>query len=98
MPKFNQITEEIGGWSVFLYPIMKGHKSACCDCGLVHEFDFGVVEVKETHPDGSFTWKEVDPEKFQVRFRVRRDKRSTGQRRRYLREHNDKRRTKNIHK
>lgn len=27
-------------------PIRKGYKMACCDCGLVHELDFRIVDGK----------------------------------------------------
>jgi hypothetical protein len=26
------------------YPIMKGYKMACCDCGLVHNMTFKVID------------------------------------------------------
>jgi len=27
-------------------PIKKGYRMACCDCGLVHDMDFRIVEGK----------------------------------------------------
>jgi len=39
------MTSEYGytedGWE---YPVQKGFKLACCDCGLVHTMDFRVVD------------------------------------------------------
>jgi len=29
-----------------IYPVMKGYRLACCDCGLVHKVDFGVFKGK----------------------------------------------------
>ena len=30
----------------WIRPVMKGYKMACCDCGLVHEFDFRIYHGK----------------------------------------------------
>lgn len=35
--------EEAGKW---IYPRRKGYRVKCCDCGLVHVFDFRLVEGK----------------------------------------------------
>lgn len=43
----------------WVYPVMTRYKMACCDCGLVHELDFELIE------DGK------------IRFRARRNNRST---------------------
>ena len=32
---------ENGEW---IFPIMKGYKACCCDCGLVHRMEFRVCE------------------------------------------------------
>ncbi len=56
---------EEGEWT---QPVMEGYKMACCDCGLVHTFDFKVV-----HPDGV-----AQPNQFQVQFRAWRHNRATG--------------------
>jgi hypothetical protein len=29
-----------GGWSEWVYPVMRGYLFKCCDCGLVHEMQF----------------------------------------------------------
>jgi hypothetical protein len=34
---------EAGEW---VKPVRKGYKLACCDCGLVHQFDFRVRKGK----------------------------------------------------
>ena len=36
-------------------PIMKKYGMKCCDCGLVHKFDFRVVEIMKRHKDGTAT-------------------------------------------
>ncbi len=38
-----------GEW---IMPIMSGYKMACCDCGLVHQIDFAVVDKDERFVDG----------------------------------------------
>jgi hypothetical protein len=36
-------------------PQMRGYLMKCCDCGLVHKFNFRVVKVKKTHRNGTWT-------------------------------------------
>lgn len=38
--------QQDGEW---VRPIMKGYRISCCDCGLVHEFNFKVVKIGRTH-------------------------------------------------
>lgn len=33
-----------GGWSEWIRPKRRGYLMGCCDCGLIHEMDFAVVE------------------------------------------------------
>ena len=54
-----------GEWT---YPVRKGFKLACCDCGLVHNVDFRLVGDK----------------KKQIHLRMKRNGRSTGQIRRHM--------------
>ena len=63
-------TPEEGEW---VRPVESGYKMACCDCGLVHNLDFRVVE--EDRP--------------RVEFRVFRNYRSTGQIRRWMKKKGD---------
>ena len=51
-------------------PVRMGYRTACCDCGLVHELDFRLV--------GPVTRRTIQ-------FRVRRNNRATGQIRRHSR-------------
>lgn len=49
--KYTQIYAETkNGWSHWRSPIFRGHRCQCCDCGLVHEYDFrirnGRVEMR----------------------------------------------------
>jgi hypothetical protein len=44
MTKFTQEYAVDNGWSDWIYPVMKGYKMACCDCGLVHDLEFRIVE------------------------------------------------------
>ena len=52
----------------WVQPARKGYKMACCDCGLVHRFDFKL---------------EKSGNRRFILFRVFRDNRATGQIRRY---------------
>lgn len=52
------------GSDEWVYPVMEGYRMMCCDCGLVHELDFEVVDAEY------------------VRFRARRNNRSTANARR----------------
>jgi hypothetical protein len=56
---------EAGEW---VRPVMEGYKMSCCDCGLVHTFNFSVKRV-----DG----------KYRVFFQVFRDNRATAAIRRW---------------
>lgn len=82
MPRFRQETAGPDGWSREIYPNMSGYRMGCCDCSLVHDVQFTVVEVTAIREDGTFDCEELDPERYRVMMRVRRNKRSTGQMRR----------------
>lgn len=34
------------GWSDWVLPVQTGYRLACCDCHLVHEMDFRVIDGK----------------------------------------------------
>lgn len=62
---------------------MKGYRIGCCDCGSVHDMDFSVVKVLKHNEDG--TWEHgapLDPTKYRVLFRAKRNNRSTAAMRR----------------
>lgn len=82
MSKFKQHVAGEGGWSEWDFPVMTGYKIACCDCGLVHDMEFGVLRVTKHNADGSWKAKELDSVKYRVQLRARRNNRSTGQMRR----------------
>lgn len=82
MAKFRQEhSEPDSEWSRWVNPIMKGYKLACCDCGLVHDFEFRAFKVVKTSKNGKIV-KLLPIGKYQVEFKCRRNKRSTGQMRR----------------
>lgn len=83
MSKIKVEFEVNGKWSRWVPPKMKGYKMACCDCGLVHDMQFKVVEVTKTMKDGSWLFVPVKAGKYRVMFRASRNKRSTGQVRRH---------------
>lgn len=65
------------GWCKWIAPQMRGYRLGCCDCGLVHDVNFEVVKVMKTSPDGSWTHKVLDPQKYRVLMVARRNNRST---------------------
>ncbi len=52
-------------------PVMENYLMACCDCGLVHEIDFRVVEVIEHFENGDKAYAPA-PNEYEVEFRARR--------------------------
>jgi hypothetical protein len=66
-----------------VHPVMSGYMMSCCDCGLVHKIDFTTVKVTRRYKDGSWRYRELDPEKFRVVFEADRHNRATAQVRRW---------------
>ena len=60
------------GWSEWVQPVMQRYLMACCDCGLVHEMQFGVLRKGPDLPDGSWEGDELNPAEYRVEFRARR--------------------------
>ncbi len=48
MKKPKSKTYSIGknGWTKWVYPYMKNYKFECCNCGLVHKFEFEIFTTK----------------------------------------------------
>ena len=69
--QIDPVTED--GWSEWQFPIHKGYLMQCCDCGLVHEVNFKVVEkIGRTKKDGSWEADPTKKGKFRVGLRMRR--------------------------
>lgn len=83
MAKYKQHEAGEGGWSEWDRPVMQDYKLACCDCGLVHTMEFGAIKITKRLPDGSYRYVDLDPEKYQVTFRVKRNNRATAAVRRH---------------
>lgn len=78
MARFIKEKDTGDGWSRWVPPKMKGYRMGCCDCHLVHDMEFQVVEVTANLPDGSWEHGEpLDPTKYRVLFRAKRNNRST---------------------
>jgi len=60
-----------GGWSEWVYPTKK-YLFQCCDCNLVHEFQFGTF-IKRNDNGVEFEVIKL-PEDIKVTFRARRNK------------------------
>ena len=61
------------GWSEWVCPDPKGYLMKCCDCGLVHEAEFGVVRYKSEAEREDC--EPVDDPNLQAVFRMRRSER-----------------------
>ena len=88
MTRYSQQDAGEDGWSVWFVPIMTGYKLACCDCGLVHDVDLQVFRAHGMSDDG-MTWEAREPVKdptYRVRWRFRRNNRSTAAIRRHTRD------------
>lgn len=82
MPRIKQEHDIGDGWSRWVQPVMSNYRMACCDCGLVHTMEFRALRKRKDQPDGSWTADSLDPDRYRVEFRVRRNPRSTAQVRR----------------
>jgi len=83
MAAYEQIKAPNGQFCDDQHPIMRGYKMACCDCGLVHDIHFDAIKVTRKYKDGSYYCEVLDPNKYRVMFRVRRNNRSTAMVRRW---------------
>lgn len=77
MPRFKKMIEREDGWTDWQFPLMKGYRMGCCDCGLVHDMEFVIAEVSRTKKNGTFTATELPQKKYRVKFRAKRNNRST---------------------
>ena len=67
---FTHNVEQPHDWSEWVCPNPKGYLMKCCDCGLVHEVEFGVVRFKsETELEDC---EPVNDPNLQAVFRMRR--------------------------
>lgn len=71
-PEFQTHEEGDDGWSEWVCPNPDSYLMKCCDCGLVHEAQFGVVRYTDTAEKENCDMVE-DPN-LQAVFRMRRSK------------------------
>lgn len=83
MARIKKMFQRDDGWCDWQFPIMSGYRMACCDCGLVHDMEFVVSKVSRTSKDGTFTATDIKSKLMRVRFRARRNNRSTAAVRRH---------------
>lgn len=75
--KFAKIVETETGWSDWILPSKRGYKIACCDCGLVHDFEFEAIEVSRKPGGWTTILAVLSPATYWLRFRARRNERLT---------------------
>ncbi|MGA3803742.1 hypothetical protein ACI2T7_03565 [Ralstonia nicotianae] len=61
------------GWCDWQFPIHRGYKMQCCDCGLVHDVEFDVVKIVEHGPDGTWRFEDVGDPNYRVALRMKRE-------------------------
>lgn len=44
MSRFYVVPKGADGWSEWQQPVMRGYRMGCCDCGLVHDVEFRLVD------------------------------------------------------
>lgn len=64
--------ENEDGWCDWTCPTHKGYLMQCCDCGLIHNVEFKVLEVAEKKDDGTWDATETDEGAFRVALRMKR--------------------------
>lgn len=76
--KFDKLIEGRNGWTKWQYPLMKTYRMACCDCGLVHSVQFGVIQqtTVETKKAG-FRYRVIESPEMRVRMRAKRNNKQT---------------------
>lgn len=74
-PEFPTHEEAEDGWSDWVCPDPKSYLMKCCDCGLVHEAQFGVVRYPDTTEKDNCDM--VDDPNLQAVFRMRRSEQWT---------------------
>jgi hypothetical protein len=85
MPRYTTppAKDENGGYTDWIFPRRGNvYKLACCDCGLVHDLEFAVVNAEDIGGGRIRIWK-ARGKNLQVAFRAKRNERSTAQMRRH---------------
>jgi hypothetical protein len=78
MPRMKVEVEGDDGWTRWVSPCLGGYRMGCCDCHLVHDMQFKVVKVIKGNPEKEdWEYIELDPKKYRVIFRAKRNNRST---------------------
>ncbi len=71
MKPLKQVKINKDGWSRWEMPAMKGYLMGCCDCGLVHEMEFEVIQIVGK-PTSNGWVKGNEVKNGRVRMRARR--------------------------
>lgn len=79
MPRLAKMIAGPGGWCEWQAPHLKRYLMGCCDCGLVHEMEFRIVQPKGKQRRGYVKGDPVPGAR--VLFRARRSKKATEQQR-----------------
>ena len=76
MKKVKTFSAKNGRWTEWVFPLMTNYQMACCDCGLVHNINFMAARVVKEN-GYKVTVEYLPKDKYQVLFKVSRNKRRT---------------------
>lgn len=78
MSKMKVMKPNDDGWCDWVIP-RNTYRLGCCDCGLVHDMEFEVIKKLKDLPSGEFEYAVGGNlnRAYRVRFRARRNNRST---------------------
>ena len=68
-------------WTDWIRPVMTNYHMSCCDCGLVHTLNFRALKVFKVHKNGIKEGVPLPKNKYEVEFKLRRNKTLTKQER-----------------
>lgn len=76
---FRPETEEHGSkkWSRWIHPIPDNYLMACCDCGLVHEFQFRPLRIVKRIRKDVHLYEDLKSTTHRIKFRARRAEKHT---------------------
>ena len=70
--RIKKITAKKGGFCEWQYPIMKGYRMQCCDCGLIHKVEFKVIKIIKRFKNGTWAMKELKSKDYRIGLRMKR--------------------------
>lgn len=77
-----QTTKSARHFTKWIKPVMRNYYLACCDCGLVHTFNFRAVKIIKTYKDGkTYKYEPLSTKNYHVEYKVARNNKLTREQR-----------------